>query len=114
MVTRRSRTRLERQLAGAKGEIEAARAHYALALFHDNNSRETDAIPHYETALTLGVDETIVPYCLAYLASSLHKTGRSRQALRRALEAEAAALDPALMRFLASLKLRIAKALAGG
>jgi hypothetical protein len=106
------RRRLERQVADAKSKIEAAQAHYELALFHDNNSREADAIPHYETALTLRLNPAILPYCLAYLASSLHKTGHPREARRRALEAEAASVNPALTRFLAGLKLRICRALA--
>ncbi len=46
-------------LAAAKTKAAKAKAHYEFALFHDNNSREAEAIPHYRAALRLGLPTQI-------------------------------------------------------
>ena len=79
------------------------------ACFHDNNGREAEAIPHYEAAFTLGLDRSQRPYCLAWLASSLYKTGRPGEALADAEEAERLSEDGKLSRFIAGLKKRIGR-----
>jgi hypothetical protein len=68
---RRSRARLEESLARASSRSDLAEAHFQLALFHDNNSREAEAIPHYRTALEYGLAGEQRAECLAWLASSL-------------------------------------------
>ncbi len=111
-MTRRSLRRLEWALTEAANAAESARAHYELGLFHDNNAREAAAIPHYEAALASGLAGHLRTECLAWLASSLLKTGRPAEALVRALAAESLQPDVALTRFLAGLKKRIARRLA--
>ena len=75
---------------------EEAHAHYNLALFHDNNGREAQAIPHYREALALDIDPAVVPETLAWLASSLHKTGHPKEACLRADQALRLTTDPSL------------------
>ena len=53
---RRSLASLTSALERASTRRAKARAHFELALFHDNNGREAQAIPHYRNALALGVD----------------------------------------------------------
>ena len=108
---RRSLSSLTRELDQAGTTDEKAQAHYALALFHDNNSREAQAIPHYESALALGVDSTVEAEARAWLASSLYKTGHYTEASLTAQEALSLAEDPSLRRFLVRLLRRIDRAL---
>ncbi len=105
--TRRSRVALERALAQAATDAERARAHLALAVFHDNNSREVEAVPQYESALEAGIDGEDRARCLAWLASSLFKTARPAEALSRLEESRQATQDPYLCAFLDGLERRI-------
>ncbi len=88
-----------------------ALAHFQLALFHDNNSREHDAILHYQAALRLGLDSTRRAEALAWLASSLYKTGRPRIALKKIAESRNQTTDPGLRTFLDGLERRVHRAL---
>lgn len=108
---RRSRSRLEEAVSRASSRRELAAAHYELALFHDNNSREAEAIPHYRNALESGLQRADEADARAWLASSLHKTGEPAIALREiAMSRE---LNPweSLVRFLDGLEHRIQKSL---
>jgi tetratricopeptide (TPR) repeat protein len=107
MKTRRNRRTLERAIAEARTSDEQALAHYQLAVFHDNNSREADAIPHYERALALGLDRHTQTQALAWLASSLYKTQQPAAALGRIDEALSLGPDPELTRFLLGLRRRV-------
>jgi tetratricopeptide (TPR) repeat protein len=108
---RRSLGSLTEALDQAASKSAKAQAHYDLALFHDNNSREARAIPHYESALALGVHHTVESETLAWLASSLHKTGRHAEASQRASQALGLTEDPSLKRFLSKLLRRADQAL---
>ena len=113
-MTRPGRPRKRRSLASLTSALQQAstrrakaRAHYALALFHDNNGREAQAIPHYREALALGVAPTVKPKAHAWLASSLHKTGHSAEAREEAFEALRLSKSPAVRRFVMGLLGRI-------
>lgn len=107
MKRRRNRQQLEQLVADAKTDRAKALAYYQLGLFHDNNGRESEAIPHYEMALELGLDQFIKARALAWLASSLYKTGRSRAALARIAMSQAITESKDLKKFLADLERRI-------
>jgi tetratricopeptide (TPR) repeat protein len=109
---RRSLPELEHRLTTIPPGPGLAHAHYDLALFHDNNSREADAIPHYEEALLQNLDATARPYCLAYLASSLYKIGQLDDAKDRATEALSESDDQDLTNFVVGLLSRIERKLA--
>ena len=111
MKKRRSLATLLRALEEAGADDSRALAHFELALFHDNNSREAEAVPHYEAAIGLGLDKKRNAEALAWLASSLYKTGRPQDALRRLTQARAVALDAKLGRFLDGLERRIRRVL---
>jgi tetratricopeptide (TPR) repeat protein len=98
---------LEAAVAAA-GLSERAQAHYELALFHDNNSREAEAIPHYRAALAAGLPPARRAEALAWLASSLMKTGAPDKALKLAAEARALTQEDPLREFLDGLDRRIA------
>lgn len=104
---RRSRRKLEEAIVRARTQSAKALAYYRLGLFHDNNSREPEAIPNYEMALKIGLDKNTKARALAWLASSLWKTGKPRQALQRLRQAESIATNNNLQRFLIGLKQRI-------
>lgn len=104
---RRSLASLESALDQASTESAKADAHFNLALFHDNNGREAQAIPHYRNALALGVDPAVEAKALAWLASSLYKTGHDSEARRQALTALSIAKDHQLSGFLPRLLKRI-------
>jgi|SRR5579871_2595401 len=104
---RRSRAKLEDAIAAARHTSTKAHAHYAIALFHDNNSREAEAIPHYKQAIALGLPRLIRAQALAWLASSLYKTGAPEEALANLAKAKQLASDPELLRFLEGLERRI-------
>ena len=112
MSERRSRDALERALTDAASSADRARAHFAIALFHDNNSREAEAIPHYRAALEFGLSGEIEAQCHAWLASSLHKTGHSSEALQHVEQARGLADDVHLQRFLDGLQRRVRRRLA--
>ena len=94
-------------LSEAESEAAKALAHYELALFHDNNGREAEAVPHYEAALVKGLTGERRAQCLAWLASSLYKTGQPEMAMERLSEAKEATGDRDLMSFLADLERRV-------
>lgn len=103
---RRSRRALESRIKEPQRDADRAIAHYDLALFHDNNSREAEAIPHYQEALRLGLAEPAHSQALAWLASSLYKIGSAEAALGRIAEARKNA-QPQLLEFLLGLEKRI-------
>ena len=107
---RRSLAALTAALEQATTKNAKARAHYELGLFHDNNGREAQAIPHYREALALGLDPTVVPEVLAWLASSLFKTGQPEEASATARQALRLTSDPSLKKFLVGLLRRIDRA----
>ena len=82
----------------------------SLGLFHDNNGREAQAIPHYRKALELGIDAGVEPEALAWLASSLFKTGQPEEASLRAGQALRLTRDQSLVGFLRRLLRRIGRA----
>lgn len=59
----------------------AARAAYDRACACDREGLEAEAIPHYEQALRLGLDEGLVPGAMLGLGSSLRNVGRAEDAL---------------------------------
>jgi tetratricopeptide (TPR) repeat protein len=109
---RRNRTLLQRKISEAKTDTERAIAHYNLGVFHDNNSRETEAIPHYREAIWLGLDAKTKAECVAWLSSSLYKTGNPEEALERLRESMALTKDAGLKVFLEELEKRIKRTLA--
>lgn len=111
MKKRRSLAALIRAVEKAGDEDSRALAHFELAVFHDNNSREAEAVPHYEAAIGLGLDKKRNAEALAWLASSLYKTGRPHDAMRRLRQARAEARDAKLSRFLEGLEGRIRRCL---
>ena len=104
---RRSLASLKLALDQASTKSAKADAHFNLALFHDNNGREAQAVPHYRSALALGVDAAVEAKALAWLASSLYKTGYASEARKQALQALSLTKDPTLSRFLTRLLRRI-------
>ena len=112
-MPRRSRRQLEASVASALTDAERAIAHYELGLFHDNNGREREAIPHYERALVLGLPSEMQAACLAWLASSLFKTSRPHEALLRLQQSHEHEPDADLRTFLNGLERRIRRRSAG-
>lgn len=108
---RRSLVSLTAALDRATTRGAKARAHYDLALFHDNNGREAQAIPHYREALALGIDPGLEAEAFAWLASSLFKTGSPTEATSSAHQALGLTDDPSLKRFLVRLLRRIDRAM---
>lgn len=106
---RRSRKQLEEAITKVKSGKEKALAYYNLGLFHDNNGREGEAIPNYHSALKLGLNVVTRAKALAWLASSLYKTGKPKQALKKISELLGVAKDVRLKRFLIRLKGRITR-----
>ncbi len=111
MKTRRNLAALLRAVERAGADDSRARVHFELAVFHDNNGREAEAVPQYEAAIGLGLDRRRNAEALAWLASSLYKTGRPHDAMRRLTQARAVALDAKLGRFLDGLERRIRRVL---
>lgn len=105
-MKRRSRQALESNLEKAKTKSAKAIASYELGLFHDNNGREAESIPYYRNAIRLGLDAGLRAKALAWLASSLYKTGQPEEALLRANQAMRIA-DDELLKFLEKLQKRI-------
>jgi Tetratrico peptide repeat len=105
--TQRSLNDLTAQLAQARNRDQRAEAHLQLALFHDNNSREAAAVPHYGAAPGYGLRGETKAQALAWLASSLYKTGNSREAKLRLAQALRITSDDELRRFLEGLRKRI-------
>ena len=103
------RRALEQAVEAASDAPSRAQALYDLGLFHDNNSREGEALPCYEAALAAGLTgETRAP-CLAWLASSLFKMSSPAEARQRLIEARELATDAELRRFLTGLERRLVR-----
>ena len=111
MRKRRSLVALLRAVEEAATDDSRALAHFELALFHDNNGREAEAVPHYEAAISLGLDKKRDAEALAWLASSLYKTSRPHDAIQRLTQARAMAQDIGLRRFLNRLERRVNRSL---
>lgn len=111
MKRRRNLAQLQLAIEHARTERARATAYYQLGLFHDNNAREAEAIPNYERALRLGLSGETRAQAFAWLASSLHKTGSPRRAIRALRESQSLTSDPKLRKFLAGLEARIARAI---
>lgn len=107
----RNRKRLEMAVSAAKTSSKRALAHYNFGLFHDNNAREPEAIPNYEKAIKLGLDQQTKAKALAWLASSLYKTNKPSKGLKKLKESFSLTTDEKLKKFLAGLEKRIQKAL---
>jgi tetratricopeptide (TPR) repeat protein len=106
-MNRRNRTKLEEAIEKAKTSHAKALAYYRLGLFHDNNSREAEAIPNYEKALKLGLDNKLKAEALAWLASSFYKTGQLKKALASLKLSRRLTKNKKLQDFLNSLRQRI-------
>lgn len=106
-LLRRNLKHLQQVVVAASSDREKAVALYELAVFHDNNGREADAIPCYRNAIKLGLDRETKVKAMAWLASSLYKIGRPTTAMRYVNQAMAADCPPELMRFLVGLRGRI-------
>ena len=107
MARRRKLSTLLDAVESAQSRSDKAIAYYDLGLFHDNNGREAEAIPYYEAALELGLDGATKSQALAWLASSLYKTGALDEAIRRVGQSRSLASDASLVRFLVGLEKRI-------
>ena len=105
---RRTTQQLLQAIKTAKTKRQKAKAWYDLALFHDNNSRESEAIPYYRKAIRHGLEAELEAMARAWLASSLYKTGSAREATKQCNQALKLAQNPKLFKFLKGLKDRIA------
>jgi tetratricopeptide (TPR) repeat protein len=110
-MKRRSLKALEDAAENANSRSKKALAMYELALFHDNNSREAEAVPIYQRAIRLGLDRKHEAMARAWLASSLFKTDRPAQALKQISSALKLARHPGLRDFLFRLRKRIGASL---
>jgi len=110
---RRTVRQLESALRQATTREKKALAHYRLALFHDNNSREKIAVPHYLAALRLGLDGKRKSEAHAWLASSLYKTGQPVRARKYLHQALRLTRSIELKRFLAELEKKILRTIKG-
>lgn len=106
-MIRRNRKVLEAGIKKAKSKKLKALAYYELGLFHDNNSREREAIPNYKQALRLGLPIVLKAKALAWLSSSLYKTNNRKAAVIKCNEAFRLSRDSNLTKFLNGLKKRI-------
>lgn len=105
---RRSFRKLREEIRKTKSDKEKALAYYNLGLFHDNNGREMQAIPSYEKALGVGALGRIKEAeALAWLASSLLKTGKPKEALKTLYRSRQITRDQKLLKFLKGLESRI-------
>ena len=107
-MRRRNIKKLEANIKNAKNKIEKALAYYNLGLFHDNNARESEAIPNYLLALKFGLNKNLKSKALAWLASSFYKIGKPKEALKKLKESKKIA-DIKLGKFLIGLEKRIQK-----
>src|SRR6266446_1984892 len=105
--SRRSRSQLEAAIVQAASRRDKALARYRLGLFHDNNSREAEASPHYLSAIALGLPPGIKAQALAWLASSFYKIGLPNRALTNIRKSLVLTSDPHLRQFLERLERRV-------
>jgi len=108
-MKRRSLAVLQRAVETATDRHEKARALYQLGVFHDNNSREAQAVPHYRAALRLGLDREYEAMARAWLASSLFKTGHSQEALAECRRARSLIKPGKLAAFIARLEAKLGR-----
>ena len=108
---KRNLKQLEQKVNGAKSKNSKALAYYELGIFHDNNSREKEAIPNYKNALKLGLPKRVEAMTLAWLASSLYKTNKSKEALMKVRNSLEIAKEPRLIKFLLDLQRRIQRSM---
>jgi tetratricopeptide (TPR) repeat protein len=108
---RRSRAALEDAVERAISSGAKAIARYELALFHDNNSRESEAIPLYEKALANRLPRNLEAHALAWFASSLHKTGDPKRAMKQIRRAREVTRSRDLRKFLDGLEARVSRSL---
>jgi hypothetical protein len=106
-MPRRNLKQLEQAVESARSNRARAVALYRLAVFHDNNGGEVVAIPLYRRAISLGLDRKIEVFAIAWLASSLFKTGRSTAAMRCVRRAMGMSPPRGLRVFLTGLQRRI-------
>lgn len=106
-MMRRSGKKLEEAIRIAATQKQKALAYYNLALFHDNNSRELEAIPFYKEAIKLGLDKETEARALAWLASSLYKTGKLKEAVQVIEKSLVIAKEESLISFLKGLRTRV-------
>jgi len=86
-----------------------ANVHYEIAVFHDNNSREAEAIPHYAAALKLGLTGKKRAEAHAYLASSYWKIGKPQSARRIIAQSKVLPMDKHLRAWMERLHRRIVR-----
>lgn len=109
MRERRSVKKLKEAIEKARTKGKKANAYYELALFHDNNSRESEAVPLYQKAIKFGLAKERKVKALAWLASSFYKTGNYKKALVNLERARRINIDGKVVSFLARLRKRIRK-----
>jgi hypothetical protein len=102
-MPRRVRRSRQHRAKDAPSGPDLARTFYDLAQFHESNGRASEAVSHYASALQLGLDPALRPYCRAYLAHNLYRTRRVDEARRRAAGALADTNDRELAGFLTRL-----------
>jgi tetratricopeptide (TPR) repeat protein len=110
-MKRRSLKQLQRAVEAVSGKREKARAYFNLGVFHDNNSRERQAIPNYKMAIRLGLDRGRETMARAWLASSLFKTGQAKRALKECAQVRRLAKNASLRKFVENLERRIHRSL---
>lgn len=108
-MKRRNKKDLESRIQQAKTKYDKAIANFKLALFHDNNNRENEAIPYYKSAISLGLDTETKSEALAWLASSLFKTNQSKEAIGVLRKSRKLTKSKELLIFLEGLEQRIKK-----
>jgi cyanophycin synthetase len=84
---------------------DEARAAYDRACACDREGLEAEAIPHYEDALRLGLDEELVPGALLGLGSSLRNVGRQAESVELLTDACERFPDDAALRLFRALSL---------
>jgi len=108
-MKRRNKKTLEKNISAVKSRKAKAIANYKLALFHDNNNREKEAIPLYKTSISLGLTKDTKAEALAWLSSSLYKTNQPKEAIKRLRQAQQLTKNKKLVKFLSGLEKRIEK-----
>jgi tetratricopeptide (TPR) repeat protein len=84
---------------------DEARAAYDRACACDREGLEAEAIPHYEEALRLGLDEELLPGALLGLGSSLRNVGRHTESVELLTGACERFPDDAALRLFRALSL---------